>query len=184
MTVRRRHPKVPVAQAVAGKPVCHPLPTELMETGGNSSTRQKRYTNRKPLKQVYYRSTEAERNRPVQQRLAVRGHSAGDAQVVSARDRKSANKSLAAGKIGDRVELLPKMATGSSSIGQLGHRKQYSSHYDDSSDSETEPDGNYNRHSNKRTERKNRDSSKENAREGRVYTKHRDVRRKTFFKFR
>jgi len=164
VAVRQRRLKVPAAQPVTGKPVSDALSAKLTEFSGNQSTKQKQYINRKPLKQVYYRSREAERNRPVQQTPAVRGYAAGDAQVVPARNQKSANKSSAAGKIGYRVESSTKTATGPSSVGRLGQRKQYPSRYDDSSDSETESGGSCNRHNYKRAERKDRDTSKENAR--------------------
>ena len=97
----------------------------------------------------------------MQQIPALWGDAAGDAQVVSARYQKSANKSSAASKIGYRVESSAKTATGPSSVDQLGHRKQYSSRYDDFSDSETESGGGYICRNNKRTERKRPDSPKE-----------------------
>ena len=170
VTVRKRRPKVPAAQ-----------PAKLTEPSGNPLAGQKRYTNRKPPKQVYYCSREAERNRPVQQTPAVKDYAAGDAQVVSVRNQKSASKSSAAGKIGYRVESSAKTATASSSVGYFGHRKQHSSRYDDSLDSETESDGRYNRHNNKRTERKDRDSSKENARQGYSYDSETEVEERNGF---
>jgi len=107
------------------------VPVKLREPSGNPSTRQKRYINRQRLKQVYYRSTEDEKNRPVQHIPAVWVDAAGDSQVVSARYQKSANKSSAASKIGYRVESSAKTATGPSSVDQFRHRKQYSSRYND-----------------------------------------------------
>ena len=158
MAVRRRRPEKPAARSVTRKPVSDAVPAKLRESSGNPSTRQKRYINRQPLKQVYYRSTEDERNRSVQQ---IPADAAGDAQVVSARYQKSANKSSAASKIGYRVESSAKTATGPSSVDQLRHRKQYSSRYDDFSDSKTESGGGYICRNNKRTERKRPDSPKE-----------------------